>query len=70
MMSPDDVQLPAFRLFPGQVVAVTATNPTGSRLLATAVRTAAPAPMAATPLAQLATFAAATGAQLASAPAL
>ena len=55
-------QVPAFRLFPGQVVAVTATNPTGSRLLATAVYAAAPAPMAASPVDRLASFVTATGA--------
>ena len=55
-------QVPAFRLFPGQVVAVTATNPMGGRLLATAVRAAAPAPIAASPVDQLASFAMATGA--------
>ncbi len=62
LMPLHQMQIPSFRLFPGQIVAVTATNPTGGRLLATAMRTAAAAPVATSPVPQLATFAAATGA--------
>ena len=59
-----NLQVPAFRLFPGQVVAVTGINPSGACLLATAVRESAPLPPASSPLPQLASYVSATGAPL------
>ncbi len=57
----DVSRLPSFRLFPGQVVALRGTNPSGHCVVAAQLLPGLAAPPARTPLAELAAFASATG---------
>ena len=57
----DVSRLPSFRLFPGQVVALRGTNPSGFCVVASHLLPGLAAPPAATPLPDLARYAAATG---------
>lgn len=57
----DVSRLPSFRLFPGQVVALRGTNPSGHCVVAAQLLPGLAAPPARTPLAELSGFASATG---------
>jgi DNA polymerase alpha subunit B len=57
----DLAHCPTFRLFPGQVVAVRGTNPTGFCVVATGIAAGAPPPPARSPLAALAAAAGGPG---------